>query len=222
MIRRKAQIISRQSMLLGLCSLLLLTGNSHAIPFANPDPATFADDIDGTGYFQTADALTAFEIADIGEDFFVGGNTFGFFFRGADVSNPSNLIPIFGADDVVGDAAQVNFIGGVVFDIEDSAVQNIFAGSTEPIGFYLVLDIAFGPTPPLFSDPSLNAGFDLMGAFPTLADASTFLLRFTDPTGVETFGIEIVTDLRPLPEPGTMLLIGIGLLSGVVARRWRI
>lgn len=194
------------------CVLALLSTNASALPFPNPDPGNLSDDIDGTGYFSAGSlgSLT-FELFDLGDS----NAIFGFFDR----DTPTTLVPIFEAADVAGSAAIIDFAAGYVFDVEDNAIQSLFA-PVDVLGFYL--DFAGSL---LYSDPSLNVGgADIMGAFASTADDFLSLLFFDAPADSPNRSLlswHVVSDLTParadVPVPATGLLV----LLGLSAMAWR-
>lgn len=191
---------------------IVFVGSAVSAPLPNPAPADFSDDIDGSGYFKpVGDGTLAFELFDLGD----GVASFGFFARGA----PNDRIPIFEAADTSGSAAIVDFVNGFVFDVEDAAIQNLFASPLTEIGFYLDLE-ALGI---LFSDPVLNlGGFDVMGAYPSLTVPDAFSLLFMGVDGT-VYGWQYLTGLQAsvVPVPGSLALLGLGTLLLAARRRAR-
>lgn len=191
---------------------ITFVGSAVSAPLPNPAPADFADDIDGSGYFKpVGDGSLALELFDLGD----GVASFGFFARGA----PNTRIPIFEAADTTGSSAIVDFVNGFVYDVEDSAIQSLFAAPITEIGFYLDLD-SLGI---LFSDPGLNlGGADVMGAYPALAAPDSFSLMFMGVDGT-VYGWEYLTGLQAsvIPVPGSVALLGLGMLLLAARRRSR-
>lgn len=195
------------------CAMTLIATNASALPFPNPDPGTLADDIDGTGYFSTgALGSLSFELFDLGDS----NAIFGFFDR----DTPASQVPIFEAADLAGEAAIIDFTAGFVFDVEDDAIQSLFAPVDE-IGFYLDF-VGFT----LYSDPTLNLGStDLMGAFASTSDDFLSLLFFDGPADNPQRSLlswHVISDLTAstgeVPTPATSLLTMLGL--ALLVARW--
>jgi hypothetical protein len=206
-------------LLSGLLMLMVLPIKSRADLIPNPDPASLADDIQGSGYFAHADQVFFQEFFDIGPDFGFQGSEFGFFFAGTDITDPINLIPVFNSSDIGSQnrLAQVDFAAGNVYDLDEgNVIQNTFTG-TGNIGFYFSLD-PFSGVPSLFSDPFLNIDGDVVGTYPTLdPPANEFLIAFQYPDGTggyDSLLFEGVSGIEPVPLPGTLLLFCSG-LAGV-------
>ncbi|MCB1843846.1 MAG: hypothetical protein KDI09_12860 [Halioglobus sp.] len=192
-----------------ICALALFTANALALPFPNPDPGNVGDDIDGTGYFSvgSAGSLT-FELFDLGDS----NAIFGFYDR----DTPATLVPIFEAADATGSAAIIDFTAGYVFDVEDNAIQSLFA-PVDVLGFYL--DFAGFM---LYSDPSLNlGGADIMGAFSSISDDYLSLLFFDAPADNPNRSLlswHVISDLAPVsadvpaPATGALTLLALAML----------
>lgn len=185
---------------------------ANATPFANPDPINLLDDIDGSGYFMPEPGVSlGIELFDIALN---PGSTFGFFFQGSDLNDPANLIVLFDETDAVGNTVLIDFANGYAVDGDASdflnnvfVIQSTFTPSVGPIGFFFQ-----APTlPPLFSDASLNSGFDVMGAFPAIGQPTTYALLFDAP-GIGVLGLEVVTGIRAVPTPGVAVLLVAGLI----------
>ena len=192
-----------------VCSLMLVAGIASATPFPNPDPGSLGDDLNGSGYFNFGSAGSlSLELFDLGDTI----ASFGFFGQGA----PGTLISIFEASDLAGESAIIDFTAGIIFDVEDSAVQSFFT-SVPTIGFYL--DFAGFI---IYSDPTLNlGGLDLMGAFPSTNSNFLSLLFFdgtADHPQRSLLSWHVISNISAVPVPTTWLLIMIG-LGLLVTRR---
>lgn len=201
---------------IGLLLALLTPMHLRAAIMPNPDPNVYGDDLQDSGYFTHHDQVFFSEVFDLGPFLGVQSSEFGFFFSGADVNDPTNLIPIFDSSDigVLGRLALVDFSAGIVFDLDENSVQNTFSDSGD-IGFYISLDPSLG-VPSFFTDPALNTdGLDLAGTFPTLETTdSRLLLTFQFPNdsgGYDPLAFESIDGVDPVPLPGTLLLLGSGL-----------
>jgi hypothetical protein len=200
---------------------MVLPINSRADLIPNPDPASLADDIQGSGYFAYDDQVYFKEWFDVGPILGLQGSEFGFFFAGTDITDPVNLIPIFDASDIgmQNRLALVDFAAGNVYDLDQGNVlQNTFTG-TGNIGFYFSLDPLSG-VPTLFSDPVLNSDVDVVGTYPALGQPpNQFLIAFQYPDGTggyDSLLFEGVSGIAPVPLPGTLLLF----CSGLVGFTW--
>jgi hypothetical protein len=179
----------------------------------NPNPVDFAAD-DGSSLFSPLDPVLSVEVF----DFFPLGSTFGFYFEGADVTNPANLITIFDPGDATGDLANIDFAAGQVVDVDVPAIQSVFAGSGN-IGFFLSIpDIL---PQPLFSQASLNPFGDVAATFRSLLDPTDYIIGFEAPFEGPVLSFHFLSGIdSTIPEPSTLLLIGVGLL-GLRATRAR-
>ena len=183
-----------------------------------PGPAGYGDD-DGSTLFYQPENLFAFEVLDNFEN--EVNTAFGFY----SASNPSISALLFDpADKGFGSqSAFVDFTVGNVIDWDESDVPNSnfeiqdtftpFAGS---IGFFVSFDSTF-----IYSDPNLNGGIDLAATFESQTDPGQYIIGFELPVGndFETITMHFMTNLKPIPEPATMVLFAFGLLS--VARYTR-
>lgn len=217
---------------IAVTGILIFAGNGNAAPLPNPDPSVFGDDLDDPGLFIPSDLVVNFEVFDPGTFLGLGGNTFGFFFDGMDVTNPANLFTIFDPSDQdtgsIPQIALIDFSAGIVYDYDDGSSvtpQDTFTGAGN-IGFYLTPDPALG-IPTLFTVPSLNlGGEDFAGTFPFLGPPEDdFLIAFEIPDGSGGFiplGFEVTAGISPVPAPGTLLLLGSGLVGLVGYSRKRV
>ena len=138
-------------------------------------------------------------------------STFGFYFAGSDLSNPANLVPIFGPEDIGPDqVAGIDFDLGIVVDIDAGIPQSFFSGSG-PIGFFWLSSVAT-----LFTESALNGGLDVAAAFPSLGAPNEYLLAFEIPGG-PTVAFEFLQGVRSVPEPTTGLLMSVG-VAALLAR----
>ncbi|KPK36926.1 MAG: hypothetical protein AMK70_00625 [Nitrospira bacterium SG8_35_1] len=213
--------------------VLALYGISGAL-ILNPDPSTYGAD-DGTEIFMPAQQFLGIEIIDV-----LGGlpglSTFGFFFEGSDVNDISNRYTIFDTYDQDTNPADapglqvaiIDFASRNVFDADDQnflinpllSVQDTFNGSGN-IGFFLDVNISDGAFT-LFSVPELNnGGKDSMATFPVLSSPQDYLLGFEEPVTGTFLGFNLMNGITPspVPEPGTIILMGTGLLGLFSLRR---
>jgi hypothetical protein len=189
--------------------IAVLSHTAAAVPFANPQPAAWLNDIDGDGYFETNGVSVAFELYDGGDSV----SEFGFYEQG----NSGTLIPIFEADDNVGDSAVISFIDGFVIDFDLLALQNQFTAPVNAIGFYMSF-----PSFVIFSDPTLNAeNWDFMAAYPVITQSGFLDILFHLPDSLPSnivaiyrvSGVESVSVPTPssIPAPSSIALMVLGL-----------
>lgn len=191
--------------------LLLAVAGAQAT-VVNIAPGSFGPD-DGTQAFIPGDLNVSVELVDP-----LNGE-FGFFF----LNDFSTLIPIFDTADGAGDLAAISFGAGVVYDVEDNLVQNIFTAGISPVGFYL----AIPSLPTIYTVDALNiGGLDLVATFPSLAPLNMYLLGFElpSPPGFVTLAYNLTLGFNgipaPVPEPSTYALFLVGLIIiGVATRR---
>jgi hypothetical protein len=194
-----------------LCILCFPVAASAVI--TNPLPGVFGPDDGSTTFTPTGDAFFL-EFLDIIPGFGVG-DSFGFY-RTADPGTP---VTVFDAADQAppDQTAFASFSFGGVFDIDAGVGQSLFTPGFGPLGFFLTIDIPGSPIT-VYSEPSRNAGFDLVATFPSLVTPGNYLIGFElpDPTngGVLTTAYFASVTSRvpaPAPEPSTLILAALGL-----------
>ena len=205
-------------------SALLPIGRAEAIP-VNPNPAIWAPD-SGATIFGHGDVILANEVLVPIRDNPPNVPVFlGFYFDGTDPlgtgsDGRANAAIVFDNGDPVGNTALIHFPFGQVFDTDNSpnTVQSNFtrtpAGSGN-IGFFISVLFPGNLTfTTLYSDPALNAGFDLAAAFPLITDPTTFMIAFDVPADPNSFTLAYRVQFRGLsavPEPGSLALMVLGL-----------
>jgi hypothetical protein len=204
----------------GLSALALCIPLVAGAVITNPAPGTFGAD-DGTFkytpgvdtfFFEAFDAMPSLGIA----------ASFGFY----RVADPAIRVTVYDAADQgpPDQTAYANFTTGGVLDLDANAVQGAFAPGFGAIGFFLQLDFG-GPTLLIFSDPGLNAGFDLMAAFPALGVPGAYMIGVELPDGVGGFSTVYFASVsgfvpaQAVPEPPGLALVLLALaLAAPLAR----
>lgn len=203
-----------------ILAIVTMSSAVQAAPYPAPGivAAIAGPDVDQNGYFdvlgRTSISLEVYDGLSAASGSF--GFRFGFYYR----DDPGTLIPIFDPADQgpPNQVALVDFVNGLILDANEpvaspSFVQAIFAPKSEPIGFFVQ---APGAATALYSDPSLNAGFDVFGAHEVLTAPDAYFLSFPNfaaPAGLPNY-LAVMTGIAPVPLPPAviMLLSALGLL----------
>jgi len=199
------------SMMLFLLALLSLPLSASAT-IINPAPGTYGPD-DGSIAFSPDTDAYFFEAFDSLSSLGVP-TRFGFY----KTADPSTLVTLFDSADQgpPDQLAWVNFPSGGVVDLDTFTLQGTFIPGQESIGFFLELNL--GSLLTIYSDPALNAGFDLMASFPDLVNPGVYMLGVEVPDGIGgmvTIYLATASGINhnPIPEPSTLLLLSIGFIS---------
>ena len=216
---------------IGMITLLGFSSVSWGLTISNPAPALLGDDIDGNGLFIPGDLIFNVEITDTLGSLGLSGSEFGFYYA----SSPAILTPIFQATDQSPgtQSASVNFNNGVVRDLDQGAIQNLFIPQGPAnIGFYLQITSVLGKTAfdhdIIFTEATRNGGENLAAEFPTLSPLDAFLISFADiniNNGNQiTLGSYFVTPLSAVPIPAAVWLFATALIGmfGFSKRKARI
>lgn len=170
----------------------------HAAQAAPIAPPTGFEPDEGTSFFLPNDSVFGIEIVD------AGGATFGFYYA----LDPSTRVTVMDATDTGAPGSQrasINFLTGLVFDVDALAPQNTFTVENDAIGFFLTLS---GVT--YFSDATLNPiPFDTFSAFESSVDPDLWAVAFDLPTigVVYTARLVGVSPVSAVPEPSALLLL---------------
>lgn len=191
----------------------------------NPLPGKFGSD-DGTQLFDPCQCMAALEGYDLSDTGNLTGSTFGFFYWGTDLSDPNNLITLFDPLDKIVDGqrpkATVDFVNGIVYDVDAGVIQGTFNPLGGHIGFFFEPDATLYPDA-LFTVASLNGGVDVAATFPHLTLDKTYLIGYEIPNTNTTLAFEVVKGITPVavpvPEPETLYLLGTGLLLAAFLSR---
>jgi hypothetical protein len=203
---------------------LMFVGGTASATISNPFPGIYGDD-NGATIFQAPDLLSAIKLADPLPTFFGYDTVFGVYRVGAPLDDANTAI-LFGTSDAVGNQALANFLTGQTFDVDTSLLEDSFTPGTSPIGFFFIYIDQAGTLTGLYSDPALNAGgVDRFAAFPLIGSPDTLLVGFEADipgAGLATVSFELVTPVRPVPEPASLALTAAGFVllgCAVFARR---
>lgn len=198
----------------------LFAFSANAVPVGSASPIPGFDVDSGAELFLPEDTVVSFEIADVLGS--VALNTFSFYFE----SDPGTLITIFDAYDQAppDQGASIDFVNGIVLDLDASAVQSVFTPLDEAIGFVFVFD--FQPSIPggegaAWSQVAYNGGVDAVGTYQSTSDPLTSVITLE--LNGNLFAVESasgIDPIQPMPEPASPLLFGAGILIvGTAIRR---
>jgi hypothetical protein len=201
-------------------SIGLFAVSANAVPVGSTSPIPGFDVDSGAELFLPENTVVSFEIADVLGS--VALNTFSFYFE----SDPGTLISIFAADDQAppDQGASIDFVNGIVLDLDAAAVQSTFTPLDEAIGFVFVFD--FQPGVPggegaAWSQVAYNGGVDAVGTYQSTSDPLTSLITLE--LNGNFFAVESasgIDPIQPIPEPASPLLFGAGILIvGAAVRR---
>lgn len=175
------------------------------------DGATFARLHDTDGTQDSAGAFLLFEFAG-----FANINNFGIY----DVQDASQMLQVFSGSDASGGRQ-------VEFDLSAGTAETAYGSATigPSFGFYLQRgDSVF------YSDAALNGGvdmsriFDVTGSQNTAFYGSSLIVAFEDLLDGDFDYNDLIvgiSDVKAVPEPGTLALFGLGLLGLGMTRRSR-
>lgn len=180
-----------------------------------PGPAGYGSD-DGSKVFSKSDFLVGLELFDT-----MGDLGFASYFGFYNALNPSDSILIFDESDQGGpQSVFVDFIAGVVWDVDKNELQSSFVPFSQDIGFFLgFYDGSINTV--LFTDPDLNGGIDYAATYPSLTDPGQYVIGFEIFSNGTFIPISshLLTNVNPVPVPAALVLFASGLLGIAGYRR---
>lgn len=181
-------------------------------PFEGFGPST------GTGlFFPSSSTAVVKEIFDLAELLPDSISEFGFYFGGAgDPRAAANRVLVFDQNDrsATGTGTFIDFSSGVVWDIDEAAIQSQFKPMESTIGLYARFNDLW-----LFSQSRYNPPGFYVGTYPSLTDPDVFLIAFGDSTTMTPLSINVAVNMSPVPVPGALALLGAGLSGLLISRR---
>ena len=207
--KKKIKVMFFLGVLALVIGLLLPGIGVSATIIGGPGPVGYGSD-DGSKVFSKSDVLVGIELVDS-----LGDLGFASYFGFYNALNPSDSVLLFDESDQGGSQSVfVDFMAGVIWDVDKNELQSSFIPFSQDIGFFLgFYDGSLNTV--LFTDPDLNGGIDYAATYPSLTDPGQYLIDFEIFSNGVFLPISshLLTDVSPVPVPTALVLLASGLLG---------